>query len=136
MAASCEICGEPIPPHSRICPNCLLNASYSAEIQGFESPVKMLSIMRSSVDEYLSIKSPKIWSDRVESREIIATFECVRDVVMIAFGDNSDVVDAVAAMEDLFYERIEQHRQYQKRCRCLLIISVIALIFSLFALIY
>ncbi|MFR9635078.1 MAG: hypothetical protein SNH55_00695 [Rikenellaceae bacterium] len=92
--------------------------------------------MRSSVDEYLSIKSPKIWSDRVESREIIATFECVRDVVMIAFGDNSDVVDAVAAMEDLFYERIEQHRQYQKRCRCLLIISVIALIFSLFALIY
>ncbi len=133
--ASCEICGEPMPLHSRICPNCLLNNSYLAEFQGFESPVEMLSIMRSLVDEYLSLASPRIWSNNIESQKIVATFECVRDVVMLAFGKNSDVVDAIAVMEDLLYERIERHRQHQRRCRCV-IIGLIILIFSLFVLTY
>ncbi|MFI3248345.1 MAG: zinc ribbon domain-containing protein [Rikenellaceae bacterium] len=143
MATICKECGEPIPPFSRVCPYCLVNDSFSVDIQEFETPVEMLSIMKSSLEEYLSAPSSSIWdkgSDTQKSREALATFECVRDVVMLSFGKNSDVSDAVVVMEDLLYERVEQRKKrHSIRQLSAIIVSAVlftTLIFSLFVLIY
>ncbi len=130
--ANCNVCGEPMPPHSRLCPHCLLNDSYSVDIKEFETPVEMLSIMRNMVDEYLE-------SDAPTNQEAVATFEAVRDVVMITFGKNRDVVEAVGVMEDLLYEHVELRRQSQinrRRWLFVVVISVIILISSLFVIAY
>ncbi len=139
--AECRICGDEIPEYSRVCPSCLYNDAYNIETREVETPVRMLLIMRGLLDEYLSYEDPTLQSAIFENEpekfcQIYVTFECVRDVVMLSFGKNRDVVDAVIAMEDLLYERVEQRKRCVKRLRhitfaiaTLFLLSVIILIF-------
>lgn len=137
----CGECDEQIPPLSRVCPYCLVDDTFSSDIQEFETPIHMLNTMRGCMDEYLASSLPTLLTlDTNLDREAVATFECVRDVVMLTFGKKRDVVDAVSVMEDLLYERMEYRRRLYRRKRIValstIIIAVTTLIFSLFVLIY
>lgn len=137
MKRVCRHCGEEIPHLSRICPTCLYNDSFSADILEVETPLHMLHTMRSMLDEYLAAGLPKIWhTDKYEdsTHEAIATFEAVRDVVLLSFGKKSEVMEAVSIMEDILYARIDQRRKRFRRNQIIRKILATILIFSLSAL--
>lgn len=137
--AICKICSEEIPEYSRVCPACLFNHSYNSEFLEVETPMMMLELMRSLLDEYLSCEKPTLKSaicedESVKFREIFVTFECVRDVTMLSFGKNSDVVDAVIVMEDLLYDCVEQRKkgvEYFRRLTFAVVILIILLAITL-----
>ncbi len=135
----CVVCGERMPPYSRLCPYCLYSKYYSAECRCHMDPMPYLNIMRGYLYEMIALPEPDVIGRRDEEkeRELVESFEIVETVVERAFGESGDVMEAVAQMSEMIEERVAQRQRSTRRrryilCAIIATISVVVAIFSLF----
>lgn len=89
-----------------------------------------LFLMRGYLYEMLALPEPDLIGRRDEEQEkvLMESFEVVESVIERAFGENQDIMAAVAQMSEMMEERMEYRRGKTRRCRYIYC-AIVAMIF-------
>ncbi len=112
----CEICGELLPPYSRVCPNCSFSEYFSRDCRCYLSPMPFLDVMRGYLDEILALRPIIILGHIVDPEmecilSVESSYEIVEGQLLAHFGRNDDVVEATNLIYDELSDIIERRQR-------------------------
>lgn len=122
----CRVCNEPMPPYTRLCPDCIVA----------RNPLDILEDMRSMVA--MSAETAAKMSRR-EFEEWRATFWTLHGAAATSFAREQMVVESIDILEKMLYDIVDEresvlrHQREKRKERLLKISAAVVLSISIVA---